>query len=180
MSFDQTLSSNQSRQTHSHLNVQFAKALKNLSVILKKAEHYAEIKKIDPSVLCQTRLAVDQFPLVRQVQIACDTAKFAVAKLTNKEAPTFEDNEKTLSDLCARISKTVDFLMATKQTDFEGFENQIVTYKWWNGKSLTGSDFVVHYAIPNFYFHFVTSYSILRHCGLEIGKSDYLGELPFK
>jgi hypothetical protein len=159
---------------------QFAKALKNLSTILEKADHFAQLKKIDPSVLCQTRLAVDQFPLTRQVQIACDSAKFSVAKLTQKEAPVFEDQEKTIADLRARIHNTIEFLLSVSAKDFQNFENQTITYKWWNGKSLTGADFVVQYAIPNFYFHLTTAYSILRHCGLEIGKSDYLGELPFK
>ena len=160
--------------------LQFSKSLKNLSDLLKEAERFADLKKIDPNVLLQYRLAVDQFSLVRQVQIACDTAKFAVAKLTNKEAPSFEDQEKTIPELISRIQKTIEFLNSVKKSDFDDYENRTITYKWWNGKSLKGNDFAVHYAIPNFYFHFVTAYSILRHCGLAIGKSNYLGELPFE
>lgn len=159
---------------------QFAKTLRNLSQILSKGASYAETKKFDVDVLVHSRLAPDQFNLIRQVQIACDTAKLCAARVTGKDAPVWEDNEKTLSDLQARIQKTIDYLGTVTAQDYKGGEDRKVSQPRWEGKWLTGAEFVTHHAIPNFYFHVTTAYAILRHNGVDVGKKDYLGELPFK
>jgi hypothetical protein len=160
--------------------VQFTKMLNNLSRILDKGEAYAGGKKFDAEVLLQSRLAPDQFNLVRQVQIACDTAKFAAARLTGKEAPTNADNEKTVAELKARIEQVTTYLRTFSAKDFAGADERRVTTPRWNGKYLTGAEFALQHAIPNFYFHLTTAYAVLRHNGVDVGKSDYLGEMPYK
>jgi hypothetical protein len=159
---------------------QYSKTLKNLSAILTKGAQFADAKKFEVSVLLNSRLAPDQFDLTKQVQIACDTAKFSVARLTGKEAPAHADTEKTLAELKTRIDSVVSWLATIKKTDFQGAEERKVTNKWWDGKWMPGSDYVVQHAIPNFYFHVTTAYSILRNNGVDIGKGDYLGELPLR
>ncbi|ASD62308.1 DUF1993 domain-containing protein [Bdellovibrio bacteriovorus] len=158
----------------------FIKTLKNLSAILDKGAHLAETKKFDVEVLLNSRLAPDQFPLTRQIQIACDTAKLGVARLTGKEAPSHPDTEKTLPELKTRIESTIAFLESVSAKDFEGADKKHISQPRWEGKYLTGEDYVLHHAIPNIYFHVTTAYSILRHNGVEIGKKDFLGALPFK
>ncbi len=158
----------------------FIKTLKNLSAILDKGAHLAETKKFDVEVLLNSRLAPDQFPLTRQIQIACDTAKLGVARLTGKEAPSHPDTEKTLPELKTRIESTIAFLESVSAKDFEGADKKHISQPRWEGKYLTGEEYVLHHAIPNIYFHITTAYSILRHNGVEIGKKDFLGALPFK
>lgn len=158
----------------------FIKSLKNLSAILTKGAEYANTKKFDVEVLLQSRLAPDQLALTRQIQIACDTAKLAASRLTGKDAPTHPDTEKTLPELQARIESVISYLEGFSEKDFEGSETRHITHARWEGQYLTGKDFVAHHAIPNVYFHVTTAYSILRHNGVEIGKKDYLGALPFK
>lgn len=158
----------------------FIKGLRNLSHILDKGALHAQNKKFDVEVLLTSRLAPDQFNLIRQVQIACDTAKLAASRLTGKEAPIHEDNEKTLVELKTRIEKVIQYLNEFSAQDFEGAEQKRISQPRWEGKYLYGSEFVHHHAIPNFYFHVTTAYSILRHNGVDIGKKDYLGEMPFK
>lgn len=158
----------------------FIKTLQNLSHVLDKGAAFAEAKKIDMEVLLNSRLAPDQFHLIRQVQIACDTAKLGASRLTGKEAPVHDDKEKTLADLKARIESTITYLNKFTAKDFEGAEARHITNKFWGeGNYLTGKDYVFHHAIPNIYFHVTTAYSILRHNGVDIGKKDYLGSLPF-
>lgn len=159
---------------------QFTKTLHNLSNMLSKASVYAESKKFEIDVLLNARLAPDQFNFVRQVQIACDTAKLGAARLTGKEAPAHADTEKTLADVKARIESTVQFLNTLSAKDFAGAETKHITQPRWEGKYLTGHDYALHHAVPNFYFHITTAYSILRHNGVDIGKKDYLGEIPYK
>lgn len=159
---------------------QMTKMLRNLSAVLDKGAAYAATKKFDSAVLLASRLAPDQFELSRQVQIACDTAKGCAARLTGKDAPVHEDNEKTLADLKARIEKTVAYLGTFSAKDFDGAEVRHVTTPRWEGKYLTGQEFAVQHALPNIYFHVATAYSILRHNGVEVGKKDYLGEMPYK
>jgi hypothetical protein len=159
---------------------QFIHTLSNLSAILDKAAAFAEKKKIEPAVLFSYRLAADQFPLSRQIQIACDTAKFAAARLTGKEAPKHEDNETTVADFKRRIESTVSYLKTFTAKDFVGVQERKVTTPRWEGKHMTAVDYATTHAIPNFFFHVTTGYSILRHMGLEIGKADYLGQLPLK
>ncbi len=159
---------------------QFAKVLQNFSAILDKAAHYAETKKIEPEVLWSSRLAPDQFNFTRQLQITCDTAKLAAARLANKEAPVHGDAEKTLPELKARLESVITYLKSFSEKDFADASTRQVTQARWKGDYLTGEEYFVQHAIPNFYFHVTTAYSILRHNGVDIGKTDYLGKLPFK
>jgi len=162
--------------------VQFSKMLKNLSAVLEKGEAFAVSKKVDVSVLLNSRLAVDQFNLIRQVQIACDTAKLGVARLVGKEsaAPKHDDTETTLPELQARIQSVLDYLATFNESDFASAATQKITQPRWEGKYLTGNEFAIQHAIPNIYFHVTTAYAILRHNGVEVGKKDYLGAMPFK
>lgn len=159
---------------------QFIKMLGNLNTILDKAAAFAETKKIDIEVLLQSRLAPDQFNFIRQVQIACDTAKLAASRLTGKEAPTHADTEKTLPELKARIESTITYLEKFTAQDFAESANRHISQPRWEGQYLTGEEFVQHHALPNLYFHVTTAYAILRHNGVEIGKKDYLGKMPFR
>ncbi len=158
----------------------FVKTLRNLTRFLEKGAKHAEQKKFESEVLLTSRLAPDQFNLIRQVQIACDTAKLCASRLTGKEAPHHDDGEKTLGDLVSRIDQTISFLNSTSAKDFVGAEDRQISQPRWEGKYLLGNEFVHHHAIPNFYFHITTAYAILRHNGVDVGKKDYLGELPFK
>jgi uncharacterized protein len=159
---------------------QFSKMLQNLNRILDKATLYAETKKFDVEVLLNSRLYPDQFNLIKQIQIACDTAKLGASRLTGKEAPVHEDKEKTLPELKTRIEDVLGYLKTFSEKDFKGAEEKKISQPRWEGKYLSGLEFAIQHAIPNLYFHITTAYSILRHNGLEIGKRDYLGELPFK
>lgn len=159
---------------------QFIHMLHNLNVILDKAAVHATEKKFEMEVLLNSRLVPNQFNLIRQVQIACDTAKLCAARLSGKDAPVFDDSEKTLPELKARIENTISYLKTISAADFNGAEEKHISQPRWEGKYLTGKEFVIHHAVPNLYFHVTTAYSILRHNGVEIGKKDYLGELPYK
>lgn len=159
---------------------QFTKMLKNLDAILAKAIPFAESKKIEIEVLLNSRLAPDQFNLVKQVQIACDAAKLGVAKLTGKDAPVHDDKETTLAQLRTRIDDTIKFLSTIKESDFAGAAERKVTTPRWEGKWLPGHQYLVQHTIPNVYFHITVAYEILRHNGIDIGKKDYLGPMPYK
>jgi uncharacterized protein len=165
---------------YEHTVPQFAKTLKNLSHFLDKAAAFSETKKIEADVLLQSRLAPDQFNFLRQVQIACDMAKLGCARITGKEAPTHDDKEKTILELKQRIQSTIQFLHTLSANDFKGADEKRVTTPRWEGKTLSGSEFAIHHVIPNFYFHIATAYSILRHNGVDIGKKDFLGDIPFR
>lgn len=162
--------------------VQFSKALTNLSAILDKSAAYAETKKIDVAVLLNARLAPDQFNLIRQVQIACDTAKLGVARLAGKtdSAPVHADTETTLPELKARIQSVLDYIGGFKPEDFADTAERHISQPRWEGKYLTGTEFAIQHAIPNIYFHTTTAYAILRHNGVDVGKKDYLGSMPYK
>lgn len=159
---------------------QFAKMLKNLNSILDKGAQFAEAKKFDVDVLLNARLAPDQFNLIRQVQIACDTAKLGAARLSGKEAPLHDDKEKTLPELKARINDVITFLGTIKPEDFNGAHERKITQPRWEGKYLTGLEYAAQHALPNIYFHITTAYAILRNNGVDVGKKDYLGEMPYK
>jgi len=156
--------------------------LGNLAFILDKASAHAEAKKFDIDVLLQSRLSPNQFNLMRQIQVACDTAKLAAARLADKEqdAPTHADEEKSLAEIKARIDSVIAYLGSFKAADFDTAAQRRITQPRWKGKSLSGDEFLAQHATPNLYFHITTAYAILRHNGVEVGKKDYLGELPFK
>jgi len=157
-------------------SLRFVSMLHSLDAILTKAEAHAVAKKIDPAVLLAARLFPDMFAFTRQVQIACDHAKGAVARLAGLELPKFEDNEQSFADLHARIAKTIAFVESVSAAQLNGSEEREVTLTV-GGKEMTlkGLAYLLGFAQPNFYFHLVTAYNILRHNGVEIGKRDYLG-----
>jgi hypothetical protein len=154
----------------------FARALNNLATILEKAVAHCEAKKIDPAVLVNARLFPDMFPLVRQVQLASDSAKGGAARLAGLEPPAFEDTEATFPELVARLRKTVAFLDTLREEQFAGAEDRTVTWKTRSGsRSMQGLPYLLTHVTPNVYFHVTTAYNILRHNGVEIGKQDFLG-----
>jgi uncharacterized protein len=154
----------------------FLRILSNLSAILDKAASHATQHKIQPSVLLNTRLFPDMYPLVEQVQLASDFAKGAGARLAGIELPKFPDTEASFDELKARIAKTVDFLKTLKPVQIDGSEGRDITIPaGGNPHTFKGQSYLVHYALPSFYFHVTTAYAILRHCGVEIGKRDFLG-----
>jgi|HubBroStandDraft_1064217.scaffolds.fasta_scaffold18422_2 hypothetical protein len=154
----------------------FVPMLRSLSNILDKAAQYASAKKFDSAVLVTARLAPDMFPLSRQVQIACDHAKNAAARLTGQEPPRFADEEQTLDELKARVARTVDYVESVRPAAFQGAEDRDIKIALPNNLRLEmkGLQFLRDWALPHFYFHLVTAYDILRHNGVEIGKRDYL------
>jgi len=154
----------------------FARILRNLSAILAKAQAHVEAKKLDAAALTGCRLFPDMFPLTRQVQIACDQAKGAVARLAGMEPPKHEDTEQSFADLQARVAKTLDFVESLKASQIDGSESREVVLKQRTGElRLKGLDYLFSHAYPNFYFHVTTAYNLLRHNGVEIGKKDFVG-----
>jgi hypothetical protein len=150
--------------------------LGNLSAILDKAAAHAEAKKIDPAVFINARLAPDMFPLSRQVQIATDMVKGCAARLAGIEVPRYEDNETTFADLQARIAKTKTFLQSVSATQIDGSEERPITLKFGSRElNFLGQAYLLDFVLPNFHFHLTTTYAILRHNGVEIGKMDYVG-----
>jgi uncharacterized protein len=154
----------------------FVNILGNLINILDKAQAHAEAKKLGDDVLPNFRLFPDMLPMTKQVQIACDSAKGVVARLAGVEIPVYEDNEKTLADLKARVVKTVAFIKTITPAQIDGTEDKdIVTKRGDKETHYKGLQFLLGHAVPNFYFHITTTYNILRHNGVEIGKRDFLG-----
>jgi hypothetical protein len=158
----------------------FLRMLGNLKNILVKAEAWTKEKKIDEAILLGARLALDQFSFVKQIQVAADNAKGTAARLTGTEPPVFEDSEQTIAELIARIDKTVAYLRTFTPEQFEGSEERRITLPYFPDKYLLGLEYLNGYALPNFYFHMTTAYSILRHYGLSLGKADYAAGLEFK
>ena len=155
----------------------FSRALNNLAAILEKAAAQAEAKKIDPTVLIGYRLYPDMLPFARQIQIATDGAKGGVARLAGVEPPKYEDNEASFPDLIARLRKTVAYLESIKPEQIDGSEDKTVTWKTQTTtRSMQGMPYLLSHVTPNVYFHVTTAYDILRHCGIEIGKQDFLGK----
>jgi uncharacterized protein len=154
----------------------FIKSLGSLKNILMKAEAHG----VDEKALLGDTLAPDMFPFVRQVQIACDNAKGATARLSGIENPSFPDTEVTLAELKARIDKTVAFLQSVPESAFVGAETRQVTLPYFPGKYMDGSDYVREHALPNFFFHVTIAYGLVRKAGVGIGKNDYLNGLPLK
>ncbi|MCA9707505.1 MAG: DUF1993 domain-containing protein [Myxococcales bacterium] len=162
---------------HDHTVFQISKMLRNLEGWLDKAVAYAEARSFDPEVLVQARLYPDQYPLVRQIQAACDSAKGTAARLAGVEVPSHPDDETTLAQLRERINKTVAFLETITPEQLEGGESREITLSFLPGQAIKGKDYLAEMALPNFYFHLVTAYAILRHNGVEVGKRDFIGSL---
>jgi hypothetical protein len=154
----------------------FRRMLVNLSQILTKAKVHAAQKGLDPAVLVQTRLYPDMFPLVRQVQIASDVSKGAVARLAGVEPPRMADEEQTFEDLRGRIERTLAFIAEAPRAEIEESASRRIVIKV-GGQEMefSGKDYLLTFALPNLFFHVTTAYDILRHAGVEIGKRDYLG-----
>jgi len=154
----------------------FKQILNSLHAILEKAEAHAAEKKIEPAALLQFRLFPDMLPFTRQIQIACDFAKGAAARLGGLEVPSYEDTEVTFAELKARIVKTLAYIDSVPQASIEGSqERAITTGSGEKTKHFTGQTYLFHYAIPHFFFHATTAYDILRHNGVEVGKRDFIG-----
>jgi hypothetical protein len=160
--------------------MQMKKTLGQLEKWLEIATTNAQARSFDANVLLSARLAPDQFPLTRQVQTACDTAKLGASRLTGKPAPKHEDNENSIDELRARVSSVISYLDTYTEQDFEGAATRSVTQPRWEGKSMTGHDYFLEHNVPNFFFHVTIVYAILRHNGIPLGKRDYLGQLSLK
>ncbi len=163
------------------------KTLRALSGVLDKLDTHAKSKQLEfhpagmqEDALLQSRLISDQFPFVRQVQVACDNAKGAAARLAEVEMPKYEDTEKTVAELKERIKKTVAFMETIKPEQVIGKEGIKISLPFWKGKHVTGFEYVTEFLLPNFYFHVTTAYSILRKNGVDLGKADYIGDIPLK
>ena len=154
----------------------FQHMLRNLVHILDKGEASAQARGFDPSVLTTFRLAPDMLPFTRQVLIACDAAKLGVARISGVEAPKFEDTEATFAQLKARIHKTLDYLQTVPASAMDGSEDRQITFPAGRDKTrtLSAQDYLTTWALPNFFFHVTTAYTILRHNGVDLGKADYL------
>ena len=159
----------------------FTSMLGNLSQLLDKGAAYAKEKNLDPARLVNGRLAPDMFTLAKQVQIACDQAKFAAARLTGREPPRFEDNEKTIDELKARIAKTLDYLKTAPESAFAGAEQRKISFPLPGDMmvEMNGAQYAQDWIVPQFYFHVVTAYDILRHLGVQIGKPDYIAHTAY-
>jgi hypothetical protein len=156
----------------------FVRALRNLLAILKKGEAHAAERKIDPAVLLNYRLAPDMFPLTRQVQIATDMAKGCASRLAGVEIPSYEDKEATFGELVARLEKCIAYLEGFKPGQIDGTEDKTVVLKRPTGDvSYPGLQYLLEYVTPNVYFHCTSAYAILRHCGVDVGKKDFIGAL---
>lgn len=153
------------------------RGLTNLRAILAKARAHAEAKKIDPAVLLASRLYPDMHPLTRQVQIASDAAKFCLARLADVEPPSFPDTETTFEELDERLAKTIAYVQEFDAAKLAGSDERIVKLNMRDGTlEFPGMNYLLHFAVPNFFFHVTTAYDILRHNGVELGKFDYLGK----
>ena len=162
---------------HFQILSQMKKTLGQLDHCLDAALAFAAKKSFDANVLVGVRLAPDQFALARQVQTACDTAKMAAARLTGQEAPKHADTETTLDELKMRIKTVIAYLDGFTAAQFAEAGSRVITTPRWEGKTMTGTDYLLEHAMPNFYFHATTVYALLRHNGVDLGKKDFLGKL---
>ena len=159
---------------------QMKKMLGNLDQWLEIGISHAKGKSIEPDVLLNCRLIADMFPLLRQVQSACDVAKFTAAHLAGREAPKHPDTEQTMPEVRARIQTCIQYLDTLSVADFEGSDSRWISLKFMPDKEIVGSDYLLELAIPNFYFHITTAYAILRHNGVDVGKTNYIGSLNWR
>ena len=154
----------------------FQRMLTALSAVLDKAAEHARSEGIDPAEYVNDRLAPDMFPLVRQVQIATDHAKGAMARLAGREVPRFEDTEASFEELKQRIARTLEFVSSVETAELDGAEDREITLTLRSGSmAMNGQTYLLHFALANFYFHVTTAYAILRHRGVPLGKTDYIG-----
>ena len=160
--------------------LQMKKMLVQLDTWLEAANAFAVAKSFDPNVFAGLRLAPDQFAFARQVQITCDTAKLAASRLSGKDAPKQADTEQTIDELRARVKSVIDYLATFSEADFAEAKTRVVTQPRWEGKVMSGADYFLEHAVPNFFFHATHVYAILRHNGVSIGKRDYLGPLSLR
>lgn len=159
---------------------QMKKQLGQMDKWFDAAAQFAEQKTFSPDVYLAMRLAPDQLPFVRQVQIACDTAKLGASRLTGKEAPKHDDAEQTLEELRTRVKDVVGYLNGFQASDFDGAAERSVTQPRWQGKTMSGHDYFMEHVVPNFFFHATHVYALLRHNGVNLGKKDYLGQLTMR
>jgi uncharacterized protein len=154
----------------------FIRSLNNLASILEKAAAHSQARKIDDSVLLNSRLYPDMFPLVRQVQIATDTARSGAGRLASVDFPAYEDKEATFQDLALRIRNTIAYLESLQPAQIDGTEDKTISWQSRSStKSMQGLPYLMNHLLPNIHFHVTTAYGILRHNGVEIGKKDFLG-----
>jgi uncharacterized protein len=160
----------------------FEIGLNALSAVLDKAEAFAASKKIDPAVLLRTRLAPDMFDLTRQVQTVTDNARRGAARLAGVEAPSVPDTETTIDQLKERLAKTIAYLKTLDTKKIDAATGREIKFPLGAERSglMKGEDYLNHFVLPNFYFHLTAAYAILRHCGVDIGKRDFLGAIPLK
>jgi hypothetical protein len=156
---------------------QMTKMLGQLDKWLEAAAGFAQSKSFDPNLFLTQRLVLDQFAFARQVQTACDTAKLAASRLSGKTAPVHADTEQSLDELRARVKAVVAYLDGFSAKDFDEAATRSITQPRWEGKTMTGADYFLEHAMPNFFFHITHCYAILRHNGVSLGKRDYLGAL---
>jgi len=156
----------------------FTLSLTNLAAILDKAASHGEAKKVDPKVMPQARLIADMLPLSAQIQIACDTAKGAAARLAGVEVPKHADTETTLAELKARVAKTLDFIKTIKPDQLQGAESREVVLQFpQTTLKFNGATYLTNFALPNFFFHVTMAYALLRKNGVDLGKRDFLGAI---
>jgi hypothetical protein len=159
---------------------QMHKMLGQLDKWLEATTAFADSKKIEQATVLGYRLAPDQFAFARQVQVACDTAKVAASRLTGKDAPSHPDTEQTIEELSVRVRAVRAYLDGLSAGDFAGAATRVVTQPRWEGKVMTGADYFLEHAVPNFFFHTTHAYAILRHIGVPLGKRDYLGAITLR
>lgn len=157
----------------------FVQALDALTLLLDKTENHARVRKIEPRVLLELRLYPDMFAFTRQVQLTSDFAKGACARLAGAEVPVYNDTEQSFAELKTRLLKTMEFIKGFKPADIDGSEQRDVTIRIaGNPTTLKGQPYLLHFALPNFYFHATAAYAIQRHAGVELGKRDFIGAVP--
>jgi len=164
---------------HAHL-LEMKKLLGNVDHWLTKAVAHAEAKKFDVNTLLQARLAPDMFPLVRQIQSACDQVKYGAARCGGKEPPSHPDTETTVDEIRKRIAAVSAYVDTFSASDFTGADDRKISLPRWEGKWMTGRDYFIENCEPNFFFHLTMTYAILRHNGVEVGKRDYLGQMTLR
>ncbi|EIL90609.1 MULTISPECIES: DUF1993 domain-containing protein [Rhodanobacter] len=155
----------------------FVRALGNLTHVLKKGEEHAKAKNVSEEVLLQTRLIPDMLPLIKQIQIACDMATRGTARLAGAEPQSFEDNETTLAQAYSRIERSIEYIRSFTAEQIDGSETRAIHLKMRNGEmNFDGQTYLLHFLLPNLFFHCTTAYNILREAGTDIGKTDFIGQ----